>query len=363
MARRGFARSPALSTLAMSARVFSRISLVAGLLLGLGRVALAAPAPEEAGVRGTVRELDVRKLEATFQILDVVYGFNGYWTFSDGIGDQLVDVDFAGNVKGTAPINLFAGNLYPAGGKIFFNALDASGLPRVGFVQKTMIRGAFLPIGFLSQGGGLAVRGDQFGASYSRSQSSLELFHADQIYSLTPIALSGGPLRGIDVGPGGNIYVGVSGGIASVTYTGVVSRVPSYTLTSLTLRGCGDYLWAGGSNFMDRLKIDGDRVSVVHATVPFPVMSMDCGEGGIAVGAGTNGYLYAVDPAAGTVRSYATNVGADYVKVALGPGLTPNGLALTNLGGLAAFRLDFTTGFDRNSSTVRLLPLNLRTSF
>jgi hypothetical protein len=115
---------------------------------------------------------------------------------------------------------------------------------------------------------------------------------------------------------------------------------------------------------MDRLKFEGDQVSVVHAMLPFPVMSVDCGQGGIAVGAGTNGYLYAVDPAAGTARAYQTNVNADFVKVALGPGLTPNGLALTNLGGVANFRLvDVNTATDRNSSAVRLLSLNLRTSF
>jgi hypothetical protein len=348
----------------MSPPGFLRSRAAAGIvpiLLLATSVASGSP-PEPAPLSLSFRTLEVQRLDA-LQILDVVYGFNGLWTVSDGIGDQLLEVNFAGNIITTTRINLFAVNLYPAGGSIFFNALDASGQPRVGYVQKAQLHGAFLPTGFLSQGGGLAVRGDRFGASYSRSQSSLELFEADQIYSLTPITLSGGPLRAIDVGPGGNIYVGLTGGIASVTYTGVVSRVPSYTLTPLTLRGCGDYLWVGGSSFMDRLKFDGDQVSVVHATVPFPVMSIDCGEGGIAVGGGTNGYLHAVDPLAGTVRSYQTNVNADYVKVALGPGLTPNGLALTNLGGVAAFRLDFTTGFDRNSATVRLLKLNLRSSF
>lgn len=348
----------------MSGRAFLRPGLVAGLLLGLARVsAFAAPSPEEAVVPVTSHALEVQKLDA-FQILDVVYGFNGLWTVSDGIGDQLLELDFGGNVKSATRINLFAANLYPAGGKIFFNALNASGQPRVGYVLKTMIHGAVLPTGFLSQGGGLGVRGDQFGASYSRSQSSLELFDADQIYSLTPITLSGGPLRGIDVGPGGNIYVGLTGGIASVSYTGSVSRVPSYTLTPLTLRGCGDYLWVGGSSFLDRLKIDGDQVTVVHATLPFPVMSIDCGQGGIAVGAGTNGYLYAVDPLAGTAHSYQTNVNADFVKVALGPGQIPNGLALTNQGGLANFRLvDINSPIGRDPSTMRLLPVSLRYSF
>jgi len=273
-------------------------------------------------------------------------------------------VDFGGNVKSATRINLFAFNLYPAGGSIFFNAFDASSQARVGFAHKVEVHGALLPSGFLSQGGGVAARGDRFGASLSRSQSSLELFHADEIYSLTPVALSGGPLRGIDIGPGGNIYVGLNGGIASVTYTVAVSRVPSYTLTPLTLRGCGDYLWVGGSSFMDRLKIDGEQVSVFHATRPFPVMSMDCGQGGTAVGAGTNGYLYAVDPVAGTAHSYQTNVNADFVKVALGPGLIPNGLALTNQGNLANFRLvDINFPNDRNSSTARLVPLSLRKSF
>src|SRR5204863_4335835 len=135
---------------------------------------------------------------------------------------------------------------------IFFNAFDASSQPRVGYVHKVEIHGAILPGGFLSQGGGIAVRGDRFGASYSRSQSSLELFHADEIYSLTPFSISGGPLQGIDVGPGGNVYVGVTGGIASVTYTGAVSRVPSYTRTPLTLRCCGDYLGVGGACFLER---------------------------------------------------------------------------------------------------------------
>jgi hypothetical protein len=340
-------------------RAFSLLGSLALFLLALP----ARAAPDDAVVRVTSHALEVQRLDAV-QILDLIYGNNGLWTVSDGIGDQLLEVDFGGNVKSTTRINLLAFNLYLAGGSIFFNAFDASSQPRVGYVHKAEVHGAFLPSGFLSQGGGVAARGDRFGASFSRSQSSLELFHADEIYSLTPVSISGGPLRGIDVGPGGNIYVGLTGGIASVTYTGAVSRVPSYTLTPLTLRACGDYLWAGGSSFMDRLKFDGDQVSVVHAALPFSVMSIDCGQGGIAVGAGTNGYLSAVDPLAGTAHAYQTNVNADFVKVSLGPGLIPNGLALTNQGSLANFRLvDINSPNDRNSSTARLLPLNLRTSF
>jgi len=71
----------------MSGRAFLRSGLVAGLFLGLARVsAFAAPSPDEVVPPATLHELGVQKLDA-FQILDVVFGPNGFWTFSDGIGD------------------------------------------------------------------------------------------------------------------------------------------------------------------------------------------------------------------------------------------------------------------------------------
>ena len=332
--------------------------------------ASAAGAQQEMPPSGSPQAVDapalaVRGVEEAPNFFDVAYGNYGGWVAADGVGDQLLDLTFTGSVIRTASLRLLVVNIYPANGKYFFNAADAEGRFRVGYERKLEVHGAFLPNGFLSQGSSLAVRGDDNGATVSGGLSSANLFKADQIYSLTPLTLKP-QLRGMDVGPGGNFYVGYSSGIQVITPSGGSSDLPGYSANVNTVRSCGDGLWVGTSNSLDWLTLSNGVASFTRYPTSTGVLSVDCGGNGSVIGTGAQGFLYYVNPAQGGLQTFQVQGGTNMVKVALGPGLSPRGLILDFVGGigtLKSFSLSTTYGVTRDTTPGRLPNPTIRTLF
>ncbi|HKF43406.1 MAG TPA: hypothetical protein VKG01_09915 [Thermoanaerobaculia bacterium] len=313
----------------------------------------------------TAEPLVIRDIEAPTNFFDVAYGNYGGWVASDGIGDQLLDLTFGGSVIRTAPLNLLVVNLYPADGKYFFNAVDSNGRFHVGYEAKFTVRGAFLPNGFLSQGSSLAVRPDDNGATTSSALSQGNLFKADQIYTLTPVTLKP-QLRGMDVGPGGNFYLGYSSGIQVVTPQGTSSDLGGYSATVNAVKGCGDGIWVGTANSIDWVTVSNGVGSFMRYTTSTPILSIDCGGNGSAVATGALGTLYYVNPALNTFQSFQVQGATNLVKVALGPGVSPRGLVLDFSGGLGtlkSFTLPATYGVTRDTFPTRLISPSIRSLF
>ena len=353
----------------MTKRVVSG-ALVLGFSL-LASPVTAQPGPADgpsnpatpAGERVTLEALEVQRVADDLNIYDLMFGFNGYWTVSDANRDRLVDINFSGGIVGSVPLNLLATNLVGAADKNYFAGVGSDGTLRVGYEKKLMIKGAFLPPASLSQGGGLAVLPNDTGVVMSKSQSLLLWFSKDYA---TPVASQTlpGPLQAIDVGPGGNFYVGNSVGILTVTPSWAVSPLQGYTANVLTVKGCGDYLWVGGPGSFARLTLT-PQFSVLPFTTNFAISSIDCGQNGTAIAVGAQRTLFFANPGASSLRAFQLSGTGEFVKISLAPGLVPAGLILDAQHRLTSFILppDIRFSFDRNSSLDRPFASSIRYLF
>ena len=303
-------------------------------------------------------------LDVALNVYDVSYGFNGGWAASDGLLDRIVELKYNGDVIRSVSLNLLVTNLYSAADKNYFNALDATGAPRVGFEWRGRVSGTLLRPGALTQGGDLAVRADDTGFSLSPSLSSGQFFNKDYIYSSLSVTLSGA--RRTALGPDGKFYVGSGTGLTTVDDLQNVQVIKGYSADVRALTGCGGGLWTGTPNSLDWITVSDGQASVTRFTTSTAINWVDCGGNGSAVAVGANRSLYYVNPSQSVFRGFSVPGSGNLVKVSLGWSTTPKGFLLDvtgNQGSLGSFTLSESYSPERNTAASRLPRLEPRLLF
>lgn len=298
-------------------------------------------------------------------VTNVIY-FDGKWVGSDFTNDRLSYFDSRGNVLGTNPLGLGVTNLYGSAGKKYFGGVDSTGKYRGGYLYRdtTPVEMVF-PTGFVPSG--LAVHPDDTAVFIQKSPPSYVWFTKNYSYTSPVIPVPYQPSQ-IDVCPGDNWCIGGQTGLWVLDRNWSINPVPNSSANVTAVKFCGNTLALGGPGFLDySLKpgLDYTAWEFTRVTLPFQVNSIDCGQNGTIVGAGTNGSVVYEDPTNNVTRIFQLSPTRNFIKVALGPGRSPNGYFLDSQR-LLSYNLlasDLQSPADPNSVTPRLLQFSLRTLF
>ena len=362
MARRGFSGP---------GRMRARISLPAGLIAGLFAAAAASQEPREA-VASRASALDCptpqvlvspRLVEvslANSRIIDVQYGFGGFFVATDGQQDRVIELDATGNVKSSVNLGLFAFNLFPVNGKTYFSAFDANSRSLVGFLAGSKVTSQLLPGGFLNQGSALAVRPDEeFGIIVSGFLSELQTFRKELVLATPSVVTSPGKAATVAVAPwDGSFLVGYTSsqgasGLGTFQANGTVTPLVSLPAAANVLVPCGDWLFVGGVKLLARVKVSDGGITMEVTPIPFDIYGASCWQDESVVFVG-QGRRFGVDYRSGVTQIFTAGGTGNLLGVATAPGGAPNAMFLNvfnNVGSLISAQLPYQAPADRNSVT------------